>query len=417
MDKFLSEQSSDGSLDSSGGFTLDLAKAADKLADFALPSENHYLLKMIQVAHRLKATSLHVKIERYRTVLRFRASMAGPITEPEAVMRALSDPLAVVDPVMTDFILGLVGTITDNNLETLWSFSEGHLGQRMFIDGERRFTIEPFTLKKPKLEEEEVFAFTLSVLHPKTWKFWSDGAKAARRRAASLELLEKSCAYSAIPIFVDSRELPTESCSVLNRGVRRGVVSWFEGREYIEFQQEAASLLAFHLTEKDELGFRMTRPSLSSYVVRDHDLNLWASGTRVTNSLFPDGANTPAWSFLFLRGAESLVMREIPKSLQCRAVVALNLNNEGSENRVKIRVVRSGVLVNYDSSEFSLSPLGRELKGCSLIFADEECETDLTGFQIIQNDDFTKRVTQAVKFLPKAREYYARATKFITLPD
>ena len=48
LEDYLINQASEGTLDSEGGFTLDLSRAADKLAKFALPSHSHYLLKIIQ---------------------------------------------------------------------------------------------------------------------------------------------------------------------------------------------------------------------------------------------------------------------------------------------------------------------------------------------------------------------------------
>ena len=71
FEEFLQRSAEDGFHHSAGEFTVDFLKAGDKLADFALPSDNHYLLKGVQMAHRLGAPRIDVVIGRYSTSLKF----------------------------------------------------------------------------------------------------------------------------------------------------------------------------------------------------------------------------------------------------------------------------------------------------------------------------------------------------------
>ena len=62
FERFIRERFEAGTHDSEGQFTVDLRKASDKVAAFALPSDSHYLLKVVQVAHRLRTDEIRVDI-------------------------------------------------------------------------------------------------------------------------------------------------------------------------------------------------------------------------------------------------------------------------------------------------------------------------------------------------------------------
>ena len=411
LDKFLEDQAADGSHDSAGSFTLDLAKAADKLAAFALPSHSHYLLKFVQVAHHLRADHIKIRIERYRTVVRFKAPTGGDITDSEAIYRAFCDPLVVEDPVMIDLVSGLIGTITEENLETLWSYSEGHAGRRVFINAERRFSIVDFNLSQPKAEDDHPFSFTLSVLHPRTWKFWLGG----RRRAAAAKVLSDNCSYSGVKITVDTRELDIEPSSKLIAHTGRRVKYYtVEGFDHYVSQPDPASNILYEMADDKVQRFSIMRPSLSAYVVREESKNLWAQGTRVNNSLIPDGESSAAWSLQFLQDGKDVSMRYAPKRVPCTACLAFHHEGDYATNPLRVKLIRSGVTV----LEQSLDDWDDELKafrGCTLVFSDHTLETDLTGLQVIQNDAFLQKIQSYEHLVHKAKQYFAEARPLLTM--
>jgi hypothetical protein len=405
VEEYLKEQASDGSLEAEGRqFTLDLARAADKLAAFALPSRSHYLLKIVQVAHHLRAEVVKVKIERFRTVVRFRAPEGGGITDSEAIYRAFADPLAIQDPVMVDFIAGLIGTITDDNLETLWSYSEGHLGRRVFINRKRRFSIEDFTLSQPLDADDHPYAFTLSILHPKTWKFWLG----ARRRASAARVLEENCCYSGVKIKIDSRELCLNTSSELNNHLAES--NW-SNDGYFQTKFPADNIL-YDMASPGEMRCCILRPSLSAYVVRSDFMNLWVSAIRVNNTLKPDGDSSAAWMLQFLEEGKNVSMRFAPKRVPIRACLVLNISGKGSDEPLRIIVVRAGITVLEQTMSEAADDL-EKFSGCILLFHDEELETDLTGFQIIQNEAFLEKIRSFLPLLIKARQYYEIGTTMI----
>lgn len=405
VEDFLTQQASDGTLDSEGAFTLDLSKAADKLAAFALPSHSHYLLKIVQVAHRLLADEIRVTIERFRTVVRFRAPLAGSITDSEAIYNAFVDPLEIQDPLMFDLVSGLMGTITEENLETLWSFSTGHRGRRVFINSQRRFSIKDFQLSRPLDEEQHPNAYTLSVLHPKSWKFWLG----AKRRAAAAKVLEDNCQLSGVKIFVDGRQFEIKSAKILNGHLP---IKGFWGDGHFEVRTAASNML-FLLANEDEQRFSLLRPSLSAYVVRADYMNLWVSGTRVYNSLKPDGESGVSWMLQFRQDNENISMRMAPKRVPCKAALGVGYE-EGKDSPLRIKIVRNGITV----LERTLDEYGKRFKqfnGCCLIFCDDELETDLTGLQVIQDEAFLERVESFKYLLPKVREFYEKGSKMLTM--
>ena len=406
LDQYLQSQASEGSLESEGRqFTLDLSRAADKLAAFALPSHSHYLLKIVQVAHHLRADTVRVKIERYRTVVRFRAPRGGIITDSESIYRAFADPLAVDDPVMVDFISGLIGTITEQNLETLWSYSAGHMGRRVFINRQRRFSIEDFVLSRPLDEDDHPYAFTLSVLHPRTWKFW----QGARRRAEAAKVLEDNCRYSGVKLFVDARELELHPSSELNGHLKkiRLIEQGYYGHAY-----HPADNILYDMAAPDEMRCGILRPSLSAYVVRGDHMNLWVSAIRVNNTLKPDGNSSAAWMLQFLEDGHNISMRFAPKRVPLRACLCVNLLGDAAEKPLRIKIVRAGVTVLEQSMEREDDRF-KAFSGCILLFHDEELETDLTGFQIIQNDAFLEKIDSFQPLLLKARSYFDKGKTMI----
>lgn len=407
LEDYLSNQASEGTLDSEGGFTLDLSRAADKLAKFALPSHSHYLLKIIQVAHHLQADEVSVRIEKFRTVVRFRAPLGGSITDSDAIYRAFVDPLEIKDPLMFDLVSGLMGTVTDENLETLWSFSEGHSGRRVFINRERRFSIQDFKLSHPLEEDQHPNAYTLSVLHPRTWKFWL----AARRRAAAARVLEENCRFSGVKISIDNRELEIHSSSVVNDHTKRTL---WGSHEEIAWEADPRSSILYEMADPGEQRFCLLRPSLSAYVVRADYMNLWVSGTRVNNTLKPDGISSAAWMLQFRQNDENVSMRFAPKRVPCRAVLGLNYHAPDEDDAFRVKVVRCGVTV-LETRMTEHADRFKDFQGAVLIFCDHELETDLTGLQILQNEAFLEKVESYRHLLAPATAYYKKGRDMLTM--
>lgn len=396
--EYLESQKAEGNYESEGAFTVDFAEAAERLTTFRLPSESHYLLKMVQLASRLGAESVSVKLESFRTSVHFRAPVATGVNNIEAITRAFLAPLAVQDPVLADLVAALWGSLGDSTLEVAWSISEGYQGRRIFIK-DFKFRAEDFVIERPLTEGDQRCAFTLSVIRRKTWRFWLN----SRRNAGAYTLLLQECALSRVKVSVDSR--PLEKCP-----------SGF----FAKHRQQASAIgmptvgepyhtVLYELIEGNT-GFDITRPSLSRYLVRDRYYNVWASGTRVRNELRPDGISSPSWMLQFRAEGKDLGMRSVTKQLRCRLLIAYDENQATEKVPLRLTIVRQSVLMQRAAVQepvYDPEPWW----GCHLILDDDTLGTDLTGFQAIEDERLARllaslapRVEQAKAFLEKGRQ-------------
>lgn len=386
FETFLQERTEPGTYDSEGQFTVDLSKASEKVAAFALPSESHYLLKVIQVAHRFRAQEILVEIGRSSTTLSFEPGQAFDF-DMDLLYRAVSDPLNLKDLLLRDLVAALYGTLHDHNKQTSWSWVRAGLGDRLTIDKNRKVICQRFE------GDCEQARFEFSVSHSNSWKFW----EGAGRRAEAASIISRFCKYSAAKIFVDGREQTVETASVVNEHIVRVDLP-------LDSRQPAANIL-FELASDEEPAFGLLRPSLSAYLVRRDVMNVWASGMRVNNTLKPDGQSSAAWMLQFRRDGEDISMRWVRKRDRFSVVLGLNVNSRAAAEPPQLKLIRSGVTML--EREIRNDQTFREaFQGCTLILADETLETDLTGFQYIENEEFREHLLSFTPLVEAARSYH-----------
>lgn len=395
--EYLDSQRAEGNYESEGAFTVDFAEAAERLSTFRLPSENHYLLKTIQLASRLGAETVGVKLESFRTSVHFRAPVATGVNNLETITRGFLAPLEVNEPSLSDLVAALWGSLGVTTLEVAWSVSEGYQGRRIFIK-DFKFRAEDFQIERPLAEGELRCAFTLSVLRRKTWRFWL----ASRRNAGAYKLLQTECALSRVKVKVDSRPLERAP-----------------GSYFAKHRQETPALgmptigepyhTALYELIEGNAGFEIGRPSLSRYLVRDRHYNVWASGTRVRNVLRPDGISSPAWMLQFRFEGKELAMRSVTKQIRCQLLLAYDEEQAKAEVPLRLTIVRQSVLMQRAAPQDPVYD-PKPWFGCHLILDDDTLGTDLTGFQIIEDERLARllenlapRVELAKAFLEKGR--------------
>ena len=392
LDGYLSQQAQEGHHDSAGSFTLDLSKAASRLEDFALPSSHHYLLKIVQIASQLGAQEMRFKMEKFRTSVHFRAPVGGSVTNSEQIYRAFADPLNVQDSLMSDLISALLGSLTKDVLEILWSYSEGHRGRRVKIK-ERHFEAKDFVLSRPLEEGDFPCAFTLSVLHPKSWQFW----KPSTRQLDATGVIEAATKLSRLTIFVDGRQLETAASSFTTHHRLSEDLSLFGAA--------AAAYHSLHYETSIECAnsFRLSRPNHANYLVRNGSTNVWATGIRPSNSLKPDGISSPSWFVQFGQKDEYLSLRQVSKRTLCQAVVGYDAEATGKSLRLVI--VRNSVIVFDETPKVFQDRLGA-WDGALLIIADNTLETDLTGFQVTTDEPFLELINRSKPLLERAKKHW-----------
>ena len=397
FEQFLKDQVAEGRHDSEGVFTLNFSEAAERLAAFRLPSDQHYLLKVVQIASRLGASSLRVKLERFRTSIHFRAPHGGAVTEFEAITRAFLAPLETDDPILADLAAALWGCQGESTQEILWSFSQRYRGRRVFIK-DRVFRTEEFQIERPLEPNELPCAFTLSVTHFKSWKFWVH----SRRNAEALLLLQRACIFSRVDICVDGLKLERASGSSIAAHRRL---------EYYSALARPYHNILYQLTE--EQGFVTGRPGLAQYVVRERHYNLWASGTRVGNEMDPDGVSSPAWMLQFHRDGEDLSMRQVAKFPRCRLVLAYDRDDAEANVPLKLTLVRQSVLMENRPSATWGEGI-EKWNGCHLILDEDTLATDLTGFQVIEDAKLVALLRSLENRLDLLKAYFEQGRQLVT---
>jgi hypothetical protein len=393
---FLASQQAEGVYHSEGCFTVDFADAAQRLA-VRLPSENHFLLKMVQLASRLGAESVEIKLERFRSAVHFRAPRASGVNDTAAIARAFLAPLQVADRALSDLVAALWGSLGETTLETVWSFSQGYQGRRLFLRGQK-LRAEDFQIQVPLDDQEMPCAFTLSVIRRKSWRFWIDG----RRNAQAARLLSEQCALSRMAIRLDGRRLETAGGSFLTSHRKVRTV-------YGETPQARAYQVVVYQLAPPGQGFQLARPSLAQYMVRERHFNVWTSATRVYNELKPDGISTPSWLLQFIEGRKNLGIREVDKLVRCALVLAYDPRAAKDKEELRLTLVRHCVLLQ----PVATGPWAEELQawnGCHLLLEDDSLETDLTGFQVLENErllqllrSLTPRLEATRAFLEQGR--------------
>ncbi len=403
VDDFLAEQIGEGRFDSRGAFTLDLANAAERLTRFKLPSSSHYLLKMLQLADRLGATQVDITMERFRTVLHFRAPRGESVTDIDAIYQAFSDPLKVEQPKMRDLVSALFGCLGETTLEVLWSASFGHRGRRVKIR-DHQFTAETYELSRLLEPGQQPYAFTLSILHPKNWKFW----ETPRRFVEARQLLTQACALSPIKIFVDRREVFRYDSNLFVTHRRR------EGSTSGTVTLKPYHIASYHLASRTAGSFAITRPALANYLVRDQHFNVWGAGNRVTNTLTPDGTSSPAWIIQFQLDGSNISMRSTEKRVHCRALIAYDELEASNKGPFRLTIVRRGVILMSENVP-NWAQKCPEWHGCHLMIANDTLPTDLTGFQVIQDTEFKTLLESHIPLLENAKEFFAQGRHLVSL--
>lgn len=407
FERFIQERFLGGTHDSEGQFTVDLRKASDKVAAFALPSDSHYLLKVVQVAHRLRTDEIRVDIGRFRTTLEFRPTGRQEF-ELERLYAALADPLGTEDPLLIDLVAALYGTLKTGLQEVTWEHQLGVQGQRLVVDRDRRVHCERYECELS--DEPDRARFLFAVTHANPWMFW----KGARHRAESAAVFLQFCRHSAAKIVLDGTDLVIASASEINSHVQRLSYEPGELTSSINFTEPASNIL-FELAGEDEAAFGISRPSLSAYLVRREVMNVWAQGMRVNNNLKPDGQSSAAWMLQFRRQGENISMRWARKRDRYSVVLGLNFKNAGSKEPPRFTIVRSGVtLVERAIKDPDLE---EAFRGCHLLIADETMTTDLSGFQYVEDESFHRRLLSYAPLVAVARDYYEIGREMMNIPE
>ena len=247
LDRFLDERAESGDRDSQGVFTVDLNRAVRKLSEFALPSEHHYLLRAVQLAHLIEAEDIRIKIRRHTTEVGFRSESGLQLCDVTKVCRTLVSPLEAEDQILGTLASALLGTLSDQNRETRWFFQSPKSQGEIRIQADAAITS---SAEANVRKQGSSHSFRLSVHHKTDWKFWKD----AGRRAAAASLIQQFCPFSCCRIFIDGRELPAQPVWHLNEHIRPLSLYKVGVSTSRKVNRAAASNILFQLAQPDTLA-------------------------------------------------------------------------------------------------------------------------------------------------------------------
>lgn len=411
VEQFLESQKKSGDLDSTGGFTLDLGAAAAKMVRYRLPTENHQLLKVLQTAMSLGARELRIDLGfRYSTATFVSSGAASSKVQSELDSLASAGPAdrpgnSLAFPLlMSGLSMGLKG------ME--WRMSHGSGASRTLRLG----GLGSLESSGSKLPAGEI-RHEIRLHHSNGWKLWEGFG---RRRFAAL-LLSESARFAALDLLVNGKKLDCAESAVINDHVSDFGGSQFNVATGVMQNTRgpaAASNLLFLLGS--DSCVRVSKPPLKAYLEKD-GVVVWAQGKRIPGAISdagrkPDGVEVCSWMLQFVQEGENLGLDAIPEgeTLDCKALIAQNIHGPGNSESVRVTVIRDGVTV-LEKRETADTPGLEDLVGCSLLFADDELDTDLGGLAIVRNEKYYRKLRSFTPLVESGHRYFQEGSRFLSI--
>ena len=196
LEKFLAGQSDDGQVDSEGEFTLAREQALKKLAEFQLPFDAAWAVKVVQCAVA-GGTEAPIRVD--LTVNEARFYFVSESLELDSIREAFYDP----DPQEDRALNHLVNALWVVGLREKWAFQLTVPGEveSLIWDGERLQSVETAT-------KHSCVYLAVNLLSRESRFGWLKGAvQSGRRNADLLTALCKWCYTCPVPLTVDGRRV------------------------------------------------------------------------------------------------------------------------------------------------------------------------------------------------------------------
>jgi hypothetical protein len=126
LDQFVDRASDVGISDSSGTFTVNPARAREEMRAFQLAQTGSYISKIVQVANRAGAITLHVKITRDKLTASF-FTEDPDLCDPDRVLEALLASHSLPDSPLRHLVVGLNAATADDMREVRWETPNGSI--------------------------------------------------------------------------------------------------------------------------------------------------------------------------------------------------------------------------------------------------------------------------------------------------
>jgi len=370
LGEFLSRQAAGGALESEGEFTVDHAKAARKLARFAMPHEYSWVLKLVQAAVGWEASELRVEQQRLFTSFTFAPGDSHSVpTAKEVVGTVLHGQLESRDP-LSRLCIALRSLVEQTGLSFVLGLCSGENDSETLFAGPDVSSMEPTARKNWGSLDTRGLRVTVS--HQMRGEFYT-GRLAPRfllRRLRDQEIAAQLRSYafsSPVPITLNGQAI-TDPLAHPEFG----------------FTQELRPLLLCGLRSLGDQELFMAGPFEDGLTVPVRANQARVRSIPRTNNVFG------GWGMVQVIDPEVYAKRKYNREMNSDELSSLGL------------WVQDGVVVETFPLLISKSNLTRLV----LILDAHGLETDLTGFALQKteekSDRFVHALIQAKKLLRDA---------------
>lgn len=409
LQDFLAQQARKGRYHSEGRFSLDPVKAMKRLSSGSWLSPYHYLLKFVQLANRYRAESIEIEVARTHTTifLSLDPELATGIS-PRSAYELLRGETSVQGRESHELLSGLLGCLQASSTGFCWQDWNGERSSQLKVVDKQNVG-----LSSSNEAGSSRRGLSLTVNHKREWNL----LKIPKRILDCENLLLENCLYSPVKIVFNDHLLCPPTTAALNAHLTDFGGSRFNPGTGV-FEQSplpvAASCILYDLAVGSGPSLAILNPPFTEYRTVHDRLNVWVRALSPTNTLRPNGRSVPAWMLQYRRKGENIGLQGRPERELCRAVLAMNLHAAGNLEPLRLFVVRHGVLISKGEpleQEFEIDAF----RGCTLVWADEELNTDLSGLALRRDEALKTRLQQAADLLAAGEEYFEKCAKFLTL--
>lgn len=369
IEDLIADLSDDGTIDSTGSFTLDPSKAEEKLKSFALADPSDYILKAIQFAVASSASKVRLHILPGKVEIAFEGDPVGEVQLREMMAHLLAEKRDLQNRRIRHLAAAMRGAlgVSPRSVEfESWSDGQGwcrkwdHQGWR----------VEPST----KQEVSGYSRFTV-------------------KRTAHQSL--RSAADEAVALF-RGKDLTREEERLLIPTRRSPALIYLDGKPIPRLDFGLPRYLGYDIHRDPNPGEMRPPPYLDSERLKagcyhpDHHL---IEACYPAHPEHPAGLHVPPSQATQRKGLQP------GEKGFCRAWLAL----AASFGRPRLTVVSDGVeLLDREAP----SDFGR---GARVVLAGESFSTDLTGLKVVEDSDFREALTWAAAELATLRSEVQKA--------
>ena len=214
LGQFLEKQRQDGRQDSEGSFTVAQDKALDKMARFSLPGEFDWVLKIVQAANAWECESLQVRQTRVATSFYF-CPTEGNFPTDGQIVQALKLGSTLKDGAVHELCIALRALVDQVGLSfVLATRRQEDLGSPIFFGDDVGGLSDAQRLGWARLDRP---GLRLTVSHFRgnesfTGRYVPTFSRVARRSASISQILTRRAFASAVPIYLDGRDITNPFC-------------------------------------------------------------------------------------------------------------------------------------------------------------------------------------------------------------